>query len=244
MSLTVNKASSFPVSEQKTADKSIRGDQPSTLIEKLARILVVILFVLVFIPDVNPARIFTGVEKYSNEKKAYISEVGKMNINLALFTSATNYETTVSLFNDELTKSRIKVVDEEGKAVKDENGKVVELKCTYDPTTGRDGEYRAVKGTIHWVSTAYMKEIEVRNYDKLFVKEDMNDIPEDKDYKDYLNPESLKVVKGYAEPALVEDNTGIAVQFERVGYFHRDPDSTPELPVYNKTTALKDSFKF
>ena len=128
--------------------------------------------------------------------------------------------------------------------VKDENGKVVELKCTYDPTTGRDGEYRAVKGTIHWVSTEYMKEIEVRNYDKLFVKEDMNDIPEDKDYKDYLNPESLKVVKGYAEPALVEDNTGIAVQFERVGYFHRDPDSTPELPVYNKTTALKDSFKF
>lgn len=125
MSLTVNKSSSSPVSEQKTANKAIRGDQPSTLIEKLARILVVILFVLVFIPDVNPARIFTGVEKYSNEKKAYISEVGKMNINLALFTSATNYETTVSLFNDELTKSRIKVVDEEGKAVKDENGKAV-----------------------------------------------------------------------------------------------------------------------
>ena len=128
--------------------------------------------------------------------------------------------------------------------VKDENGKVVELKCTYDPTTGRDGVYRAVKGTIHWVSTEYMKELEVRNYDKLFVKEDMNDIPEDKDYKDYLNPESLTVVKGYAEPALLEDNTGIAVQFERVGYFHRDPDSTPELAVYNKTTALKDSFKF
>lgn len=125
MSLTVNKSSSSPVSEQKTANKAIRGDQPSTLIEKLARILVVILFVLVFIPDVNPARIFTGVEKYSNEKKAYISEVGKMNINLALFTSATNYETTVSLFNDELTKSRIKVVDEEGKAVKDENGKAI-----------------------------------------------------------------------------------------------------------------------
>ncbi|MCQ2130101.1 MAG: glutamine--tRNA ligase/YqeY domain fusion protein [Bacteroidales bacterium] len=128
--------------------------------------------------------------------------------------------------------------------IKDENGKVVELKCTYDPTTGRNGEYRAVKGTIHWVSTEYMKELEVRNYDKLFVKEDMNDIPEDKDYKDYLNPESLTVVKGYAEPALLEDNTGIAVQFERVGYFHRDPDSTPELAVYNKTTALKDSFKF
>ena len=128
--------------------------------------------------------------------------------------------------------------------IKDENGKVVELKCTYDPTTGRNGEYRAVKGTIHWVSTEYMKELVVRNYDKLFVKEDMNDIPEDKDYKDYLNPESLTVVKGYAEPALLEDNTGIAVQFERVGYFHRDPDSTPELAVYNKTTALKDSFKF
>jgi len=101
--------------------------EKSSLIEKAARILAVILFILIFIPDVNPARIFTGVEKYSEEKQAYISEVGKMNINLALFTSATNYDTTVSLVNDELTKARIKLLDEDGKPVKDENGKNIKI---------------------------------------------------------------------------------------------------------------------
>ena len=71
----------------------------------------------------------------------------------------------------------------------------------------------------------------------------MSQVPEDKDYKDFLNPESLVVSKGYAEPALLEDASGIAVQFERVGYFYKDPDSTPEHPVFNKTVSLKDSFK-
>jgi len=99
--------------------------KPSTLLEKLARILVVILFVLVFIPDVNPARIFIGAEKYSEEKQAWISEEGAMNINVALFSSATNYDATVSHLNDELTKARIKVKDADGKAVKDVDGKVV-----------------------------------------------------------------------------------------------------------------------
>ena len=64
------------------------------------------------------------------------------------------------------------------------------------------------------------------------------------DYKNYLNPESLVLGRGYAEPALLEDNSGIAVQFERLGYFFKDPDSTPDHFVFNKTTALKDSFKF
>jgi glutaminyl-tRNA synthetase len=71
----------------------------------------------------------------------------------------------------------------------------------------------------------------------------MGSIPEDKDYKDFLNPDSLVVAKGYAEPALLEDNSGLAVQFERVGYFFKDPDSTSGNFVFNKTTALKDSFK-
>lgn len=128
--------------------------------------------------------------------------------------------------------------------VKDAEGNVVELKCTYDPTTKPGGgEWRSVKGTIHWVSTEYAKEIEIRNYDRLFVKEDMNSIPEDKDYKDFLNPESLTVAKGYAEPALLEDNSGIAVQFERTGYYYKDPDSTADKVIFNKTTALKDSYK-
>ena len=128
--------------------------------------------------------------------------------------------------------------------VKDAEGNVVELKCTYDPTTRPGGgEWRSVKGTIHWVSTEYAKEIEIRNYDRLFIKEDMNSIPEDKDYKDFLNPESLTVAKGYAEPALLEDNSGIAVQFERTGYYYKDPDSTADKVIFNKTTALKDSYK-
>lgn len=129
--------------------------------------------------------------------------------------------------------------------IKDAEGKVIELKCTFDPSTRPGaGEWRSVKGTIHWVSTAFAKEVELRLYDRLFTLPDMSQVPEDKDYKDYLNPDSLIVAKGYAEPALLEDKSGIAVQFERVGYFFADKDSTSERPIFNKTTALKDSFKF
>ena len=129
--------------------------------------------------------------------------------------------------------------------VKDENGNIVELRCSYDPSTrpGGDGAWRSVKGTIHWVSTTHAKPIEIRNYDRLFTLADMSQVPEDKDYKDFLNPDSLIVGIGYAEPALLEDASKIAVQFERTGYYFEDPDSTPEKPVFNKTTALKDSYK-
>ncbi|MBQ9185961.1 MAG: glutamine--tRNA ligase/YqeY domain fusion protein [Bacteroidales bacterium] len=130
--------------------------------------------------------------------------------------------------------------------IKDADGNVVELKCTYDPTTrpgGDPSQWRSVKGTIHWVSTAFAKEIELRNYDRLFTLADMSQVPEDKDYKDFLNPESLIMGKGWAEPALIDDNSGIAVQFERTGYYFKDKDSTPEHPVFNKTVALKDSYK-
>ena len=128
--------------------------------------------------------------------------------------------------------------------IKDADGNVVELRCTYDPTTRPGGgEWRSVKGTIHWVSIAHARELELRLYDRLFTQADMSDIPEDKDYKDFLNPDSLVIGKGYAEPAILDDNSGIAVQFERVGYYYKDPDSTPEHPVFNRTTVLKDSYK-
>ena len=128
--------------------------------------------------------------------------------------------------------------------IKDEDGRIVELKCTYDPTTHpTTGEWRSVKGTIHWVSVPHAKEIELRNYDRLFTLADMSQVPEDKDYKDFLNPESLVVGEGWAEPALLDDASGIAVQFERAGYYVKDKDSTPEKAVFNKTTALKDSYK-
>ena len=129
--------------------------------------------------------------------------------------------------------------------IKDAEGNVIELKCSLDPTTKPGGgEWRSVKGTIHWVSTEYAKEVELRLYDKLFTEPKMGDIPEGEDYKSYLNPESLVLGKALAEPALLEDKSGIAVQFERVGYFYKDPDSTPDHFIFNKTTALKDSFKF
>ena len=128
--------------------------------------------------------------------------------------------------------------------IKNAEGNVTELKCTFDPSTRPgSGEWRSVKGTIHWVSTEHAKEVELRKYDRLFTLADMSQVPEDKDYKDFLNPESLVIGKGYAEPALLEDNSGIAVQFERDGYFFKDPDSTPEHPVFNRTTTLKDSYK-
>lgn len=128
--------------------------------------------------------------------------------------------------------------------VKDENGNIVEIRCTYDPTSKPGaGEWRSVKGTIHWVACSEAKEIEVRLVDRLFTEPFMDAIPEGTDYKDYLNPDSMNIITGYAEPALLEDNSGIAVQFERLGYFVKDQDSTPEKFVFNKTTGLKDTFK-
>ena len=130
------------------------------------------------------------------------------------------------------------------KVVKDADGNIVELECTYDPTTKPGGgEWRSVKGTVHWVSCAHAKEIELRNYDRLFTLADMSQVPEDKDYKDFLNPESLVIGRGLAEPALLDDASGVAVQFERTGYYIKDKDSTPEKAVFNKTVSLKDSYK-
>lgn len=130
------------------------------------------------------------------------------------------------------------------KVIKDESGKVVALECTYDPSTRPGaGEWRSVKGTIHWVSAEYARSIELRNYDRLFTLADMSQVPEDKDYKDFLNPESLVLGEGLAELALLEDQSGIAVQFERTGYYIKDEDSTPQRPVFNKTVSLKDSYK-
>jgi glutaminyl-tRNA synthetase len=128
--------------------------------------------------------------------------------------------------------------------VKDSDGNITELKCIYDPSTRPGaGEWRSVKGTIHWVSTQFAKEVTLRNYDRLFTLADMSQVPEDKDYKDFLNPESLVVAKAFAEPALLEDASGIAVQFERTGYYVKDYDSTLENPIFNKTVSLKDSYK-
>ena len=130
------------------------------------------------------------------------------------------------------------------KVIKDAEGNVTELECSYDPTTKPGGgEWRSVKGTIHWVSCDYARKITLRNYDRLFTLADMSQVPEDKDYKDFLNPESLTLGTGLAEPALLDDASGIAVQFERTGYYIKDKDSTEDEPVFNRTVTLKDSYK-
>ena len=124
--------------------------------------------------------------------------------------------------------------------IKNEAGEVVEIHCTYDPTSKPvAGPWRSVKGTIHWVSVPHSENITVNLFDKLFTEEQMGSIPEGKDYREYLNPDSLVVKEAFAEPDLLKDESGIAVQFERIGYFKKDPKNGG----YNKATGLRDSFK-
>jgi len=124
--------------------------------------------------------------------------------------------------------------------IKNEAGEVVEIHCTYDPTSKPGaGPWRSVKGTIHWVSVPHSENITVNLFDKLFTEEQMGSIPEGKDYREYLNPDSLVVKEAFAEPDLLKDESGIAVQFERIGYFKKDSKNGG----YNKATGLRDSFK-
>ncbi len=128
--------------------------------------------------------------------------------------------------------------------VKDAEGNIVELHCTYDPQSGNgsSSDGRRVKGVIHWVSARHAVEAEVRLFNPLFTKENPDDVEEGQTWEDNLNPESMVVTKGYLEPSLREQPVGRTVQFERVGYFCPDTDSTPEHPVFNRTVTLKDSW--
>jgi glutaminyl-tRNA synthetase len=128
--------------------------------------------------------------------------------------------------------------------VKDAAGNIVELRCTYDPATkgGNTPDGRKVKSTIHWVSAAHAVPAEIRLYDKLFTIANVADIPEDEDWKSYLNPHSEVIVTGYLEPSLADKPAGFRCQFERLGYFCVDKDSTPGRLVFNRTVTLKDEW--
>ena len=128
--------------------------------------------------------------------------------------------------------------------IKNEQGEIVELRCTYDPMSkgGQSSDGRKVKGVIHWVSAPHAKEAEIRLFDRLFTRESLDDIEEGKTFKDYLNPASLTVMKGYVEPSLAGTAPGSKYQFERIGYFCADKDSSIEKPVFNRTVTLKDSW--
>jgi glutaminyl-tRNA synthetase len=129
--------------------------------------------------------------------------------------------------------------------VKDASGAIIEVHCTYDPETrsGNAPDGRKVKATIHWVSAIHAVDAEVRLYENLFSKEDPNAVEEGKDFLSNLNPNSLEVlVDCKLEPSLATATAGDRFQFERLGYFCVDPDTTSERLVFNRTVALRDTW--
>lgn len=129
--------------------------------------------------------------------------------------------------------------------VKDADGNITEIHVTYDEDSrsgsGTEASKRKVKGTIHWVSIAHAIEAEVRIYDRLFSHENP-DGNKEVDFKEYINPNSLQIVKGYLEPSLKEAKVGDKFQFQRLGYFTKDKDSTDTTIIFNKTVGLKDTW--
>lgn len=123
-------------------------------------------------------------------------------------------------------------------------GEIVEIHCTYDPNTksGMPESNRKVKGTLHWVSAQHAVKAEVRLYDRLFIKENPDDLEEGQDYKDLLNPDSLKIVTGFIEPSIRSAKPMDKFQFERIGYFCMDKEASVENLVFNRTVTLKDSW--
>lgn len=129
--------------------------------------------------------------------------------------------------------------------VKDSDGKILKLICTIDPASrgGNSPDGRKVKGTIHWVSAEHCKKATARLYENLFTREDMGDLPEGSDFKDFLNPNSLVEKEILIEPSLSEAKAGQPIQFERNAYFMADSKlSSSESPVFNRTVTLKDSY--
>jgi glutaminyl-tRNA synthetase len=130
--------------------------------------------------------------------------------------------------------------------VKDKEGRIVELRCTYDPATrgGNAPDGRKVKGTIHWVSAQHAHSAAVRLYDHLCNTENPDDVPEGQTWLDNINPHSLEVISdAKVEPSLAEAGPGAHFQFERLGYFFTDPkDSQPGRPVFNRTVMLRDTW--
>jgi glutaminyl-tRNA synthetase len=128
---------------------------------------------------------------------------------------------------------------------KDTQGNITEIQCTYDPKSksgsGTEESLRRVKGTLHWVSVPHALSTEVRLYDRLFTDESP-DTHKDKDFMDFINPDSLRIINGFLEPGLKDAKIGERFQFQRLGYFTVDPDSTPGKLVFNRTVPLRDTW--
>jgi len=129
--------------------------------------------------------------------------------------------------------------------IKDSEGNITEIHCTYDEDSrsgsGTEASQRKVKGTIHWVSIQHAIEAEVRLYDRLFTHENP-DGDKEVDFKEYINPNSLEVITGYLEPSLASAKDGDRFQFQRLGYYCVDKESSAEKIVFNKTVGLRDTW--
>lgn len=129
--------------------------------------------------------------------------------------------------------------------VKDADGNITEIHCTYDPESksgsGTEASLRKVKGTLHWVSAAHALPVEVRLYDRLFT-EPSPDTNKEKDFMEFINPNSLEVITGYAEPSIKDAEPEDKFQFQRLGYFVVDKDTTKDNIVFNRTVPLRDSW--
>ncbi|TCP23846.1 glutaminyl-tRNA synthetase [Tenacibaculum skagerrakense] len=129
--------------------------------------------------------------------------------------------------------------------VKDADGNITEIHCTYDPLSksgsGTEESKRKVKGTLHWVSKMHAVEAEVRIYDRLF-SDEAPDSHKDQDFMEFLNPNSLEKIVAHVEPSLTSSKIGDRFQFQRLGYFNVDDDSTSEKLVFNKTVGLRDTW--
>ena len=184
----------------------------------------------------NPEDENAGSRKVPFSKELYIErEDFKEEANRKFFRLTLNKE--VRLKNAYIIKGE--------SVVKDEDGNILEIHCTYDPKSksgsGTEESMRKVKGTLHWVSVAHAISAEVRVYDRLFNHE-APDGDKEKDYMDFLNPDSLNIVNAYVEPSLKETTPGVQLQFQRLGYFNVDNDSSAAQLVFNKTVGLRDTW--
>ena len=129
--------------------------------------------------------------------------------------------------------------------IKDDSGEITELRCAYDPETrgGSAPDGRRVRATLHWVSADHALNAEVRLFDNLFTIPNPNDTPDDREWTEFINPDSLTALPGCKlEPSLSQSEAGEKFQFERLGYFAKDKDSTPQNPVFNRAVSLRDTW--
>ncbi|WP_276389033.1 glutamine--tRNA ligase/YqeY domain fusion protein [Eudoraea chungangensis] len=184
----------------------------------------------------NPEDISAGSRKLPFSKELYIEkEDFREEANRKFFRLKLGGE--VRLKNGYIIKAE--------SCTKDENGNIIEVQCTYDPKSksgsGSEESLRKVKGTLHWVSIKHAIEAEVRIYDRLFTDENP-DGNKEKSFLEFVNPDSLKVVTGYIEPSIVDAEPEERFQFQRLGYFNVDKDSTKNKLVFNRTVTLRDTW--